>query len=70
MWAARLNSGPGQRWQRGQASRDSRSDPGRRFECSSLGPCSRRAHLENRGGGGAFETERGSSDDLDASGNV
>lgn len=48
MRAGRLNSGPGRRRRWGQASRDSRSDPGRRLECSSLGPCSQRAHLENR----------------------
>lgn len=47
--AGRRDFGPGWRWRRGQASRDSSSDLGRRFERSSPGPCSRWARLRETG---------------------
>lgn len=59
--AAWTNSGVDQWWQRGQVILDSRSDPDRRFESSSLGPNSRWAHLENRRARGqeSVETVKG-----------
>lgn len=62
-----LNPDSGWRGRRGRAIRDSRSDPGRKFERSSLGPCSRQARLERQEGGqtGRGGEKRGGCADMD-----